>query len=118
VARPSASIAFTEEPLFGREEWCLPNKSLLKNNGIEHNVECFRHVMSQAGPDDYEEIPGCLEPRPKILRNGSAEANQKESNRTGDNFWSNLWNALLNSLVDTRNEWNMYRYDVALPPYT
>ena len=96
-----------EEPLFGREEWCLPNKSLLRNNGIEHNVECFRHVMSQAGPDNYEEIPDPLEPRPMILPNGSAEANQKERNYTENNFWSNLWNALLNSLVDTRNEWNM-----------
>ena len=92
---------------FGREEWCLPNKSLLRNNGIEHNVECFRHVMSQAGPDNYEEIPDPLEPRPMILPNGSAEANQKERNYTENNFWSNLWNALLNSLVDTRNEWNM-----------
>ena len=92
---------------FGREEWFLPNKSLLKNHGFEHNVECFRHVMSQAGPDNYEEIPDPLEPRPKILPNGSAEANQKERNHTENNFWSNLWNALLNSLVDTRNEWNM-----------
>jgi hypothetical protein len=63
--------------------------------------------MSQAGPDNYEEIPDPLEPRPKILPNGSAEANQKERNYTENNFWSNLWNALLNSLVDTRNEWNM-----------
>ena len=92
---------------FGREEWCLPNKSLLRNNGIEHNVECFRHVMSQAGPDDYEEIPGCLEPRPKILRNGSAEANQMmmtftESDMSTDDLleldfdqiWS-IWERLL-----------------------
>jgi hypothetical protein len=96
-----------EEPLFGREEWCLPNKSLLRNNGIEHNVECFRHVMSQAGPDNYEEIPGCLEPRPKILRNGSAEANQMmmtftESGMSTDDLfdldfdqiWS-IWESLL-----------------------
>ena len=53
----------TEEPLFGKEVWCLP-AARPQEKSISHNVELFRHVMKQNGiHGSYEEIPGCMERR-------------------------------------------------------
>ena len=103
---------------FGRGEWCLPNKSLLMNDGIEHNVECFRHVMSQAGLD-YEEIPS-RELRPVLLPHASVEANQmimtltesELSTKTDDLLeWDidQLWRVVQSLLDDATPDEGSYR---------
>jgi hypothetical protein len=63
----------TEEPLFGRAEWCLP-AARPQSIRVDHNVEHFRHIMRRDGiPGSYEEIPGDGEPPPVLLPDASAE---------------------------------------------
>ena len=63
----------TEEPLFGRAEWCLP-AARPQSIRVDHNVEHFRHIMRRDGiPGSYEEIPGDGESPPVPLPHASAE---------------------------------------------
>jgi len=63
----------TEEPLFGRAEWCLP-AARPQSIRVDHNVVHFRHIMRRDGiPGSYEEIPGDGEPPPVPLPHASAE---------------------------------------------
>ena len=67
----------SEESLFGSEKWCLPRKSLLDNDGTDHNVERFRDEMKRAGrADTYAEISGDGKPSSMLLPSASADANQ------------------------------------------
>ena len=67
----------SEEPLFGREKWCLPRKSLLDNDGTDHNVERVRDEMKRAGrADTYAEISGDGKPRSMLLPSASDDANE------------------------------------------
>jgi hypothetical protein len=63
----------TEEPLFGRAEWCLP-AARPQSIRVDHNVEHFRHIMRRDGmPGSYEERPGDGAPPPVLLPDASAE---------------------------------------------
>jgi hypothetical protein len=63
----------TEEPLFGRAEWCLP-AARPQSIRVDHNVEHFRHIMTRDGiPGSYLEIPGDGEPPPVLLPHASSE---------------------------------------------